>query len=458
MIALLSASLVGCSDEDALRRAEDRKKFDAVLVKLQQADLGYVPQESIPRTPDYQDYRQGKLDEAAADLKKIADDAGASPSDRDTARRLLADTYTSRARYLTRHAMANWSRLANDSSKLLALLTAVDRASTRAGELSGDNVAPLLASLEDEKGKNDRTLQDFDKSAADLGPRVEKLKAQIGKLQAASEASLKESRKLYDKGFIATGDEQFRLYEESARAERESASAQTQRRKLAVQLDLVSAELAIANKQRDMRTKTGQAYGEQIKAAEARQSGARKLQEDAINLKEKAVEDLEKELGKIEESYARDVEAKFDAAADQVKQAIALLDPAARAATGADQKQLQLDLLSKYTTLANILTQHAVAASGYANVAEILSGQSERLMPKRATIGTVKDRITAKRDEIFEAATNAISGGSGLAAQLMPAGAEADDPTVAVAQAQRDLLDHASQLVNQLRTPAKSGG
>ncbi|MCC7192536.1 MAG: hypothetical protein IT444_07105 [Phycisphaeraceae bacterium] len=460
-LALVTATftlpLIGCSDQDAVRRAEDRKKFDAALAKLQMADMGFVPQASIAQTPNYQDYRQGKLDEAAVDLTKITDDPTASPSDRDIACRLLADTYTSKARYFTRHAIANWSKLANDSSKLLAMLTSVDRANSRAGELSGDNIAPLLASLEKDKSENDRTLQDFDKSAAELGPQVDKLKDQIAKLQAASDQSLAKSRELYDQGFTAKGDEQFKLYEASANAQRESTAAEAKRRTLAVQLELVSAELAIANKQRDMRTKTGQAYSEQIQAAENRQSGVRKLQDDAISQQKQTIEDLEKELGKIEESYVRDVESKFGAAAEQVKQAIALIDPVAKAASGTEQKQLQLDLLSKYTTLANIQAQHAVAASGYANVIEILASQSERLMPGRATIGTVKERITKQRDEVFDEAINAISGGSGLAAQLMPADAAADDPILIAAQTQRDLLDRASQLVNQLRTPAKKG-
>lgn len=455
-LLVLLGLMAACSDEQALEQAKSRQQFQQALQVFEEAQIGYVPTKeagntSDPRqTIDLQEYRKNKLTQASRELQSLMDQG--SESQRVSVRRLLADADISIAVHGAGQASASWAELSSESTKLMSLMVALDRAGARAKQFEADSTGPLLEKLREDLGQINRDLAGHEQAIGKLEPQIAEFKSKIAAFQAQNEQAIQQARSFYDKAFVSKGDAQIQLYRQSDSAQRNADTADREARRLTVSLDIASSELAIMAKQASLSRESAKATQEQIQDAEARQNQAREAREAALLQKRQAGDELEKALITVARAYAKLIEAKFTAAEEQMNHAVDLLTKAQSMTRGDEKKTVQTDLLSAHVMRANVLTNHALASAGYVHLLDILASQTEHLLPGRLIFREAAKTAHQTLDNLAGQSKQSIGDGVGLAAELAQSSA-GDEAFVTLVNTKRDTLNRYSAQI----TAAQNG-
>lgn len=432
-VALCVALLAGCSDKQAAEQSKNHRQFLAAVGGYEKAQQGFVPKgeeatgaDGKP-SPELAPYRSKTLLQAAKGLEATL--TSASEADKLQARRLIADAYATAAEQSAREAMADWVDVSRRSASLVSQVLLADRADARAKAFDIDET-PLIEKLKEQQKLAAQEADEFQKTAQTLAGRGKKLEQVIAKARGEADSAVDQVSKLRTEAFVKRGAGQDALLARAVRLEGDAAGARAVVQSQGAELDVVRSELAVVNQQIALRQANIKSLQDQIAGVEQRQRKNHDERDGAVTQKERAVAELKEALEKIGADYATLVEAKMVTAQAHADKAIAALGEAAKKASGADKKAVQLDLLSKHAVRAAVNAQNLFAASGYSKTIDVLANQIKRLMPSVTTFADAQTKMAEAVAKASTLAREAVNQGVGLATELKQAG---DDPNVEIA-------------------------
>jgi len=425
-LCLIAAMVPACSDPQAEEKARQIELFDKAVARYRDAQKGYVPKGSEERQPqskapvsDLAVYRLKTLDMAAGELSRLT--TTGTPGRQVAAARMLAECHAAAARNEARLALSDWTAMTNRSARLLALMVAVDRASSRAGLLRDDS-ADAVAKLQAQAQDYERAIDQNSTAAQKLEAQISELKGKIAVLQETSTKELNAGRALRQDLMGQGGAVQFEIYQKAAAAERRGNVASSEAQQLSAQVDVFSGEANILRTRVGLDAKSAEAVKGRITELQEQARQTRAARDEALRAKADFEQQLLAERDEIGKVYGDQVENRLyvNSASAKVRaeEAIKVTKEArSKSSSPNDKRWITLDLLAQQTMLAQILADFVTASGSYAQTLEVLDSQAKRLMPN-ANFGETATLIRGTQSKAAEEAKAVLGEATNLASEL----------------------------------------
>jgi hypothetical protein len=441
---VLAAGLAGCGEAGS-QQAAGEKNLLAAIERIDQAHQGFVPAsmstDGVPM--ELQTYRQDTLNDALAQLEKVIQSG--TPQQQAAARRLFAEISASASRHLARQALAEYANLAARSTAMLSYLAAADRAAARAALFVSDDAA-VTAELESARQTQLGQQQELQQRIEQLQSQRDQHEQQLAQSRQQADQAVAAASDFRQQAFVATGDEQYDLYDKAAEQDRVASSASAEAEKHRMALDVLDSQLVVLDRQqqlvRELLTDLEQEANEAAEQMQLAKQSAAAAEDD----RKEAAQALAQEFEQVMAVYEQAVDGQFDQAAQRIAQAVQAVENVA-SQSAAERQAVQSDLLAALNEQTHTLTQHAIVAAGMAHTVGALAAGSERLgLPTAPMLTQALDQLKTKQDALIEQARAAVTAGQELTTALLDEVSE-DSPMATFAQAQaKQLQTYAGQL------------
>ena len=435
VLVMAAGGLIGCGES-----ASEPEALDRAVESFQQAHRGYVPQGADADPLDARRYRQQALRETTQQLDEVAESGPVAQQ--ISARRLLADIDLSAAYHLTREASMAYARLVPRTVKLMSHSVAADRAAAR-GDALDLNQPELIQVLEQEiqtQSKRQKQLQD---ELAELAEQLKVEEAAQAEQRQARDQATSQAQSLREQGFVAEGDEQFDLYDQAAKQERQAAVATAEMERRQLNIDMLSSRIDVANSQLSLINELVNELRQRVEAGRQRQQEIEQGVAEAHEARDVSLTTLTAEFQDVLATYREEVDAPLNAAGQRLNQAVRHLDTAqGQAGGGADRvlaQNVQGDRLAALTTHAQLLAEQMQIVQGFHQSVSLLRDAVQQINPDQTEpFDTALSALDAQSQELAAQARQTIESARELAGQV-------GDSELAEVQSQR--LDRLTAIV-----------
>jgi|GEM_PF-4444554 len=480
VVVTLLSLLVAC-DQRAQQRAAADKQFEQALRALDAANLGFVPTEREEHTlsddslssyagsigsgdmeaeqADVEVYRQAKLEEAVAALEPIIQNG--LPRQQRDARRLTADIYASRARFIEREAMTNWAALSNRSTVLVSYMIAAARAQARVRSYDVDDQL-LRLRLEDDKSKARDQLDSYNRQAKTLELEVSQLKSQIKKLRDEAQKHRDKQQKLKNEAFPLEGDQRWETYNRAAEEETKAHALESKAQQLSFDLDIAASRLDILNKQIQFTQKFLKSVDRELENTLLRNEEIKSARGEAGEEQQLREENFIEEMGSIVKAYNEAVQTKFAEAVEVADKAIEQLEQAAQSASGQEKREIEFEKCAKLLNKLEIYVSHAMTSNDIggklATISQRASADEETaVMGTRSTfISTTAKQFSDDQILVLSDAKSVVGDSIALANSLIQ-GAADDDSLAGDVNRQRAIIERYNDRLDKLNLGGYTG-
>ncbi len=409
-LSVVTAMLVGCPDPQAQERQEVSRQFESALATYREAEIGFDP--SSNDGADLDQVRYEKMQKAASALEAIR--SKGSDAQKVATLRLLADIYEFSARYEQALALRQWSHVSGRDTVLLGYFGVADAAQSRV-EANRADLATLLSKLQGDQRSAEQTIATLSKQASDLSANIAGLQNRIASMTAERDGLSGESLKLRQAAFVASGDEQFELNEQSAAKQREADALDAQIQQLQVQVDGHNAEAAVLKQQIALEQERLDAIVNQIASMNRRQSDSLRTIETVQIEGEEAQRQVLREIEQMTSDYTTKVAATFDSAAEKATKAVEAVAQAGSFARGDAQRgeAIRVEQARKQLTLMGILADRAVVQTKFGRTLAVVEAHAPRVMPDHvqtiaASFKQIQDQTATVTDNAQRAASEGL--------------------------------------------------
>lgn len=450
LASLAVLPLVGC-DQEAAQRSEADRRFRAAVETMRVAEIGFVPtkrSEGIPTAEELdrytsqiragqmdpedsrlQVYRQDSLAKARTELEPVIQSG--TPSQSRAARRLLADIYESSSRFKAREALTRWSAISNRSATMLSYMIALGQTLARAEGYKTDD-APLFLKLQDDQQVTNRSIDKLKRDADAVDQEIARRKAKFEEFDKQVDDLRAQARKLKDDAFVKEGTHRWDLYDQASALDRRASELSAKAQQEGVHLEVAQSERKLVSEQMDFARRFLKSLETQIEETAARQSEIQSRRVKADEARKIAEQLLVDELSEVIRQYTAGVEVTMKEAIEDADKAIDVLQQAAQSASGAEKRAIELELLGKQSSKADILTSHAMAIAGIGTKVQVVARRADgkigpALMKDRAEfVNTLFNQLASEQQQVIVVARNSIGDGLALAKSLGDGAAEDD--------------------------------
>lgn len=411
------------------------------------ASQGYVSAEYADEFDvlDAEGFRQATLREALSHLEAAA--GRGEPTQRVTARKMMADILASAARDQARQANAAYSELVVTNG-LTAQLRLVSKAHLRTRLLEGDR-SVVRAELEQERESQLRQRDGLREMATGLEEELANLIEQRDEHAQRASDLRAEYHALQEEAFTLEGDEYYELMDRADEAERRAAEADVEAEDLDVRIERRRSELTGIEAELAGIQEVLEDVAEQLDAWENREQ-VRSEQFDRVAPEHvAAAEELVSRFDSAMQRYEEHVHEPFAAGAEHIAEAIERLEAAVDQSRGSERDELQSELLSKRLTQVNLLSDQVVAAGGFGRTLDTLASRAPQVIPEQFdadAFSRSRQRLAERQQQVAEAAESAVQIARTLASEL---GNVADERIQRFADRQRPRLGEYLEMIEQ---------
>lgn len=383
------------------------------------ASEGYVPANRTDAFDalDVEGFRQAALQEALSHLESAA--RRGEPEQRVAAQQMMADIHASAARSAARRANTAYSELVTTAG-MTAQLRIVSQAHLRLRLFDRDRSVvrrELEREVERQRGDRDRLRSLASELEEEIAALVEE---RDGHREQASEARAKH-HELREQAFLLEGDEYYDLLDEATRAERRAAAAEVEAERVDVQLERRRSELVAVESELAGIESVLADVATQLEKWEQREAVHSDELDRVQPEHQAAAEELVARFDRATQRYDERVREPFLAADEHITEAIDRLESLVSQASGSQRHEVQQDLLAKRVAKVHLLSDHVIAAGGFAHTLGILARQAPRVMPEAFdadVFARARDRVAAQQREVAEATESAVQVARTLASEL----------------------------------------
>lgn len=426
-VGVAALSLTGCGDNTSAQVNADIQRLAVVYdmkqtsgTDLPEADRVYsMPHtiDGIPVAADHSDAaaRQDELNAMLTELEAAHNNAAASPRQKATVARMMAEIQYGNAKYLGNVAAASYVPLRSSATQLQPFADRIDSIQGVITIYEGDRDI-IVQTLQ--SGSDEGALQ---VSGIDqLRERAEAIQALIDESSDASETYSGQADQYSDtvleyeqlelelrtQARTLSGDAQFDLLDQAVRAKLEARMAGIE-----AEYNALLAEAQAANTTRHgdnleqvesviegLRARIA-AVREEIEAYATEVRGAKNEQGDAIDDLVNAYRDLDTQIEAL-------VFSRLEDATESAAQAVELYR--GRSAAGVRDSAGTTDTLNALTMQLQLMYQHAVSLSGYKSALETLAANGDTVLGAdlanslSSRIGTLDTQIQGLKDAAGE--------------------------------------------------------
>ena len=408
-LLLISVLLIasGC-DQESSRQIEGRKQFDQVLDALREVELGYVAASAqeiqasqsgkVVETnrPSMEVYRQKKLGKAFEALKPILDKG--SVKQQVAAQRLVADIYTSSARFQLRLLMDQWTSLSSRSVVMTSYAVAVGRSYSLAHNMQSDDTK-LVAQLKKKLRDTTVELEEHEKTMAELDVKAKKHQKTMANLKKQINSLNTQSQDLKRDSFVAKSDSKYKLLDDASAVSRKASIMDAKRQLQQAHLDNVNAQRDMLAEQVDFTLEFMDSLERQIQGVTARHQSNEKQKTDAKQNLIDAENRFMDEFNVVVEQFTTKVQPHFALINSDMQEALQILDKAHQQADSQTQQLIEIEILAKQVSLTNMQTTMMMVTHDL--------GRKYALVLNRSSKG--KHKLMADRTTTFQSAYDLIA-------------------------------------------------
>ena len=341
----------GC-DQTAAEAARSRAELSEAVALVERAEQADAPGNG---TVSPRDQRLDRLRQAAGALTPIADNADTPTQNR--ARQLLAQVHLSLARAKASDAAERFALVRSRTTGLSSYLSAVGRVD-RLIQLRATDTAPTVQDIQAAERGIEEDRSRYTATLAELSLEKERANERATQAQSEADRAFAEARQIQAKADAeAVPEEQRSLIAQAYSARRrgeealnraelariDAANVEAQTKPLQTELDLYQQ---MASQLDTLR----QRVQEQGTRADTDVSSAR-------SLKDQAVTEVTEQYRQLSETYEQQVAEPLNAAAEDARRSVTLLQAALQnASAGTVKESIQSDLLAARVEEAAILT------------------------------------------------------------------------------------------------------
>jgi len=446
--AVYGGLAVGCADSEAANRREADLRFTKAIQAIDAAERGFIPTdevttEGVSGTGDIVGYRHIKLREAAAELDAIVKSAN-DVTQQVVALTMLADIENSDAMRLKREAITAASDVTRQSSGMLTMLRAVEKA-----------YAKTLTPPIDEAqyfGKVDGYISEMETKANDIKADIVRLDrtieaqlAEIAELRDRGDGFIATAQKLRDEAFSEPGLEKYDKYNEADKHAIRGAQEVAEAQKVTAHLEVAESRREIYANQLDTLTAFLESTRGQKKAAEDRLDTADDVAATAMKNRDAEAKRLIDELDKLMGEFQSKVDEPLRKAADHATAAVAYASEAASKARGDQASSAGLAELSSQMNLVNVLATHVVLWQSMGSTMSVMDARAQVVMPGQKYFETNLQRVISSQNELANRASEAMSESRTMGEALSDGSAESVS-TVAANRALANLNSYAEMV------------
>ncbi len=453
-------SLTGCGDNSSAQVNADIQRL-AVVYDMKQTSGTELPDaERVYSTPqtvngvaiaaDHSDaaIRQDELNAMLAELEAAHNNAAASPRQKATVARMMAEIQYGNAKYLGNLAAASYVPLRSTATQLQPFADRIDAIQGVITIYEGDRDI-IVETLQSGSDEGVMQVSGIDQ----LRERAEAIQNLIDESSEAAESYTSQADQYADtvieyeqrelelrtQARTLSGDEQFDVLDQAVRAKLEARMAGIE-----AEYNALLAEAQSANTTRHsdnlaqvesviegLRARIA-AVREEIEAYAAEVRGAKNEQSDAIDDLVDAYRDLDTQIDVLVFNRLAD-------ATESAAQAVELYRSRG-AAAGARDTSTTTDTLNALTMQLQLMYQHAVSLSGYKSALETLAANGDTVLGANLanSLGNRIDALDSQVQDLKTAAGELLAEADEMTNTLPAAGAdETDNPKAAL----EDQLD-----------------
>lgn len=410
---VLMASLAGltaCGESVSPQSA-----LDDALRQIEIAQQGYA-QPAGEKATALEQHRSEALAEAARTLQDVL--SGGTPAQQVAARQLLAEIRASMARMAAQEAAAAYGQVAPQAVALLDIATAAESADSRRVLLDERRPAVIQAVREEIQQQQTRQ-QNLQAEAQQLQQKIEAEEAQLKTINTRRDEAMARAQELRAQAFVAEGDEQYRLYDQAAAAEREGTVAAAEGDRHRLTIDMIQSQLAVIDSQLKLTNDLIREMQERVQAAQQRQQEVEQGVAEAVQARGQQVQQLSAALEEVSRRFNQQVDQKLQQASERIAEAVQHLEAAQGQATGQVRQAVEQDLLGARAAQASLLAEHLLVVDGFHDVLRALqqavAGVEDAQVP---ALQTLTQDLAAKKSDLVAQAQQAIQSGQQLATQL----------------------------------------
>ncbi|MBL4701315.1 MAG: hypothetical protein JKX85_08655 [Phycisphaeraceae bacterium] len=407
-LLLISVLLItsGC-DQESSRQIEGRNHFDQVLDTLREVELGYVTAsaqeiqasqlgKAVETNRQSMDvYRQKKLGKAFEALKPILTKGTAKQQ--VAAQRLVADIYTSSARFQLRLLMDQWTSLSSRSVVMTSYAVAVGRSYSLANNMQSDDTK-LIAQLKKKLRNTTVELEKLEKIMSQLDVKAKNHQVIMANLKKQINSLNKQSQDLKRDSFVAKGDSKYKLLNDASAVSRKASILDAKRQLEQARLENVNAQRAMLTEQVDFTLEFMDSLERQIQGVTARHKSNEKqkthAKQNLIDTENRFMD----EFNVVVEQFTTKVQPHFAQINSDMQEALQILAKAHQQADSQTQQLIEIEILAKQVSLTNMQTTMMMVTHDL--------GKKYALILARSSKG--KHKLMADRTATFQSAYDLI--------------------------------------------------
>ena len=485
-LVLLAATvlLTGC-DQSQPSGAES--SLIAARQAYEKANRGFPdPAEEGQAPQPLQQFRQQALEQAELELQSVIESGQASEAQVRQARRLLADTYMSKARRALKTGNEAMGPVRQQSGELLSRLAMARRSETRAGgepkgpeasdneggdpsdrileqlflatgedqaeglagdARSGDRVEAnrnAISQLEEALEQQRQKVAELEAQIAEKKKPLNQARDQMAKLEEQAKDRLTEAQKLRQTAFTAAGEKQHDTLDEAAEIEAKGNELSFQADHEQVTIEQLERELSVLEKKKELRQNAIERIEEQIARFEDHIELVKQQRAKAREDRQQALEELTERFGQLRQQYEQEVVPPFATALKRVGQAIDQLKAAREEAPDQMAERLGVELVGAHLEQAYVLMQQAMTIAPLLQDMRTLAEAEE--LADQESFREMLAQLEQTHQSAIDQLTDTIDSGNGLAVELAD---EASGSLAERAERQGKRLREYANLVEQ---------
>lgn len=451
------AALVGCSpDEQAKERADAKSDFDSAYEHLAAATAGYITNTSFTGT--LEDFQSQQLEQASAKLTPII--RNGSDDQQVAASVALAAVESARARRIAQRATIDWAKQSAIGKEMIATLTGAKKAQTLVDAHRALDSSGQLRSANQELATAQQELREADATIRAKQAEIKRRTDRRNQLEKERLAKATKAADLRGRAFESTGQLRFDLHTQASDLTREADRLGVERDKEAMEINRLSAELAIAEiekRQAEQRIESMQAI---IDGYDSRKEKLGMSVDEAAALADQLATDLVNQIKQRAEQHTAEVADPFTQAGEHYAKAIDTLQKARAVADADSRPAVATDLAGLQSELGFITREEAIAHQAYADLLSVIAEQTSSAFPKpqAATIGTMTEDAVRRAAEAKAEAVDALNTASDLLTDAGDAIRGNEEARKLVLRQQVGVLNTIAEMTGELSARQKANG
>lgn len=397
---LLTAWLsLGC-DQQALDQQQTQQALDKAQTLLDRSNMRYIPADAEQEQP-WSKYRQTLLDQASTSLDSII--ANGDPGQKLIAQQLKARIMLSTARMMSDSAMADFRQIALQAAATTDSLAAVNTSNNRVRTLDF-SAQPAIQTLNDEIDSLEQKSNVLNAERQKLEDDLKSLQSRAASLREQAEQSTTRADELKQQAFVATGNKQDQLEDQSAEVELLAADLMAKRDLALAEAQALQSKLALTVVEIGLiadSINALQTASQETASLDAKRKAARRESQAAVaatSTKLLASVDAYLQL------FSQQVETPMTEATERFGDAARLFEQAGSQARGSERNTMLASELTTRINQAQVMTSHAIALGDMARLVRFIETTGNGLSDdQKSKLKQAYDSMKQRQDEVLAA-------------------------------------------------------